>query len=256
MSTKNGKNLNQLLFNWQRGTVYTQSYLSKMGYYHDLVKSYRRNNWLESLGGGAYKLAGDTIDLPGGVHTLQQQLNLPIHIGGRTALEMGGYAHYARFGRNKCFLFTTEIIRLPRWFSNYTWEMDIQFKTSNMFPPGMETGFTKYKHKDFTVKISAPERACMEMLYYVPGMQGFDEALKIMENLPNLRPGIVQELLENCNLIKVKRLFLFMAEKTNAPWLNELNQDRVNLGKGKRSIVTNGHFNKKYQITIPGENEY
>jgi hypothetical protein len=38
----------------------------------------------------------------------------------------------------------------------------------------------------------------MEMLYYVPSDQGFDEALKIMESLMSLRPRMVQTLLENC----------------------------------------------------------
>jgi hypothetical protein len=54
--------LNQLLTQWQRGAAYVQIYLSQLGYYHDLAKSYRRNGWLDSIGTGAFKLAGDRVD--------------------------------------------------------------------------------------------------------------------------------------------------------------------------------------------------
>ena len=93
----------------------------------------------------------------------------------------------------------------------------------------------------------------MEMLYFVPSLQGFDEAMKIMEMLTSLRPELVQHLLEVCNSIKVKRLFLYMAEKQNHFWFEQLNQDKIDLGRGKRSIVKKGVFNKKYQITVPKE---
>jgi len=53
----------------------------------------------------------------------------------------------------------------------------------------------------------------MEMLHLVPGTVGFDEALLIMENLATLRLETVQRLLQACRSIKVKRLFLAMAER-------------------------------------------
>ena len=45
--------------------------------------------------------AGDRVDWIGGVYALQQQLRLPIHIGGKTALEMQGYAHFLPLGKGQ-----------------------------------------------------------------------------------------------------------------------------------------------------------
>jgi hypothetical protein len=72
-----------------------------------------------------------------------------------------------------------------------------------------------------------------------------------MENLVTLRPDIVQWLLTACRSVKVKRLFLYMAERHEHTWLSKLDISKVDLGKGKRMIVPNGRFNAKYQITVP-----
>jgi hypothetical protein len=77
----------------------------------------------------------------------------------------------------------------------------------------------------------------------------------VMEMLSLLSPLKVQELLEDCKSIKVKRLFLYMAEKAGHDWLETLNLSKISLGTGKRAIIKNGVYNAKYQITIPNELE-
>ena len=42
-----------------------------------------------------------------------------------------------------------------------------------------------------------------------------------------------------------------MAEKLNHPWLKFLDLSKVDLGKGKRSLVKGGVYISKYQITVP-----
>lgn len=76
-----------------------------------------------------------------------------------------------------------------------------------------------------------------------------------MEGLNNLRPVSVQKLLQNCTSVKVKRLFLYMAEKAGHEWFSFLDTDKIDLGHGKRMITRGGSLNVKYQITIPGELE-
>jgi Transcriptional regulator, AbiEi antitoxin, Type IV TA system len=49
----------------------------------------------------------------------------------------------------------------------------------------------------------------------------------------------------------VKRLFLYIAEKTGHHCFNHLDVTKIDLGKGKRSIVKNGVFVNKYGITVP-----
>lgn len=76
-----------------------------------------------------------------------------------------------------------------------------------------------------------------------------------MEGLNNLRPSQVQALLEQCNSVKVKRLFLYLAEKSDHEWVHHLQLEKINLGKGKRSVVKGGAYNSKYQITVERELE-
>jgi Transcriptional regulator, AbiEi antitoxin, Type IV TA system len=62
---------------------------------------------------------------------------------------------------------------------------------------------------DLLVQISTPERAILETLYLVPHRQSIEEAWLLMEGLVSLRP----RLLQVCNPIKMRRLFLYLAEK-------------------------------------------
>lgn len=256
MNTKRTSKINQLISQWKRGVVYTQSYLSRLGYYHDLIKIYKRNGWLDSIGTGAYKLSNDQVDVFGGIYALQQQLHLPVHVGGRSALVIKGYGHYSRVEGETFYLFAPSGTRLPKWFTKYDCGVDVLFKATNLFSHSVQGSFSQYKHKDFSIKISAPERAAIEMLYYVPSHQGFNEAMRIMEGLMTLRPIQVQQLLENCQSVKVKRLFLFMSEKFELPWVEKLKLDKIDTGSGKRVIVNNGVLDKKYLITVPKESSY
>lgn len=250
MNTQKASKINQLVSQWPRGTVFTQIHLSRLGYYHELVKTYRKSKWIDPIGTGACKLHNDRVDWFGGLYALQKQLNLAVHAGGRTALELHGYVHYGRPVETTCSLFGAPKARLPSWFISYNWDVEINYKASGFLPYDVAKSFSEYKHKEFIVRISGPERASMEMLYHVPDNQGFDEALKIMETLYTLRPDLVQELLVNCRSVKVKRLFLYMAEKLQLPWFHQLKTERIDLGEGKRLIVSNGVLDKKYLITV------
>jgi hypothetical protein len=74
-----------------------------------------------------------------------------------------------------------------------------------------------------------------------------------MEGLNTLRPQQVQQLLEECKSLKVKRLFLYLAQKSGHAWFKHLNLKTIELGSGKRSIVENGVYDSTYKITIPKE---
>jgi len=73
--------------------------------------------------------------------------------------------------------------------------------------------------------------------------------------LVNLRPQIIQKLLEECTSVKVKRLFLYMAKKANHQWFQFLKIDNIDLGKGHRTLANNGVYNAKYMISVPKELE-
>lgn len=104
---------------------------------------------------------------------------------------------------------------------------------------------------NFEIIISSPERAILEALYQVPKEQDFQEAYYLIEGLVDIRPKLMQTLLEECKSIKVKRLFLFLAQRANLPILKKLNLELIDLGSGKRVIVKDGKFDSDYQITYP-----
>ena len=88
----------------------------------------------------------------------------------------------------------------------------------------------------------------------LPGAD-FEGAQLLMEGLATLRPALVQELLESCRSVKVKRLFMHLAEKSGHPWVEELDRAKINFGKGKRVVVAGGRFDSKYGITVPRERQ-
>jgi len=222
-----------------------------LGFGHDLLVRYKKSGWLQSFGRGAYILHGDKVDWPGALYALQTQLGLNVHPGGKTALELKGYAHYLPSGKRKVFLYGPPGQVLPTWFKGERLGADIFMTRTNLFPSDGKDGLSKFKENGFSIEISSPERAATEMLHLVPEKISFEEALLIMENLVSLRPDMVQRLLVMCRSIKVKRLFMYMADKHGHSWISDLDLPRIELGKGKRMIVPNGKYDRKYLITVP-----
>ena len=87
---------------------------------------------------------------------------------------------------------------------------------------------------------SSLERAILELLDEVPERETFHQADMLFEGLPNLSPRKLQPLLPACRSVKVKRLFLWFAERHQPPWLNALDRSGIDLGRGKRMLVKGG----------------
>lgn len=258
MATNNGNKLRRLLALHKANTVCLASWLEAHGISHDLQKYYRRSGWLESVGHGAYKHSGEQVEWEGALFALQEQAGMQVHVGGLTALAKQGSSQYLRFGKESVYLYSPLGVKLPVWFKNHDWGVKIRHIKTGFLPEGtgvgevIRMGFSS-PASPFNLKISDPERAIMECLYLTPKDQSLVEAYEIMEGLVNLRPKMVQNLLEGCNSIKVKRLFLYMAEKAGHKWLQFLDRKKVSLGQGDRSIVPNGVYVSKHRISIPKE---
>lgn len=244
--------LNKLLTSWPSATVTVCSWLYKKGYPYQLLDRYRLSHWINSVGNGAVVRAGDKISWEGGIYAIQEQLGLTIHPGGKTALQMHGFAHFLPLAKKmSVHLFGAPTEKLPVWFKTYDWGVTIRFRAVNLFSD-QKIALTEIETGAFSIKVSAPERGALELLSLVPQEQTFEEAKLLMEGLAMLRPKVVQTLLEQCGSIKAKRLFLFLADELNHQWLKKLDLSKVDLGKGKRVIVKGGHFNSKYLISVPG----
>jgi hypothetical protein len=251
MTTQNDTKLKILLANHLSGTVSVASWLEKHGISRDLQTYYRRSGWLETAGTGAFSRPGENVGWQGGLYALQTQSQLPIHAGALTALALQGYSHYVRLGPPTVFLFSQPKIDLPAWFRNHNWEQNVrQFKTS--FLPE-DLALTPFQMPTFSIKASSPERAMLECLYLSPDTVDLMECHQIMAGMTTLRPKLIQKLLEHCKSIKVKRLFLYLANRAGHDWLKRLDLSLLTLGKGDRSITKGGVYVAQFGITIPEE---
>lgn len=210
------------------------------------------------------------------VVSLQSLLRYPVIVGGRTALELQGFAHYLALGqREKVHLFGD--MPLPGWLTRLepTTEFvvhnagklfpkrriaetisqlpDITGTRGATMPTATGDGLTTimWGERKWPLVVATPERAVLELLDDLPDRETFHQADVLVEGLRNLSPRRLQVLLQSCDSIKVKRLFLWFAERHNHAWLKQTDVGKFDLGKGKRLIAKSGRFNQKYQITVP-----
>ncbi len=194
---------------------------------------------------------GDIVDYRGALYALRKYSGLSIHIGGRTALSLLGMAHYLELAPTRAVLFGGDKEKLPAWFNKHDWQVKIDYYSTSFLPPDMAV--SDIEVNGFGINISSAERAIMECLYLTPHKQMLLECYEIMEIATTLRPKVIQQLLEHCSSIKVKRLFLYLADKAGHAWMKYIDLKKVDLGKGKRSLIKNGVYVAKYQITVPKE---
>ncbi len=251
MTTNYDKKLMNLLSNHVPGTVLLASWLDKNGVSRDLQQYYLKSGWLESYGIGAFKRPNENVRWTGAMNSIQRQTKLPVHVGGLTSISLQGLSHYARTEKEPLYLFSPQYVKLPKWFLVQEWSNQI-IHVKTKFLPANYAVFD-YSLDAMKLKISSPERAILECLYQTPDRFDIMECYQIFQGLVNLRPNTLQELLENCNSIKVKRLFLFMASKANHQWLDFVDQSRIELGTGDRVIVKGGVYISKYKISVPKE---
>ena len=253
MNTQKLSKINQLLSRQPAGTALAVAWLTQEGYSPELLKQYRKSGWFDSIGTGALARHGDEVDYLGGVYALQAQLGLSVHPAAKTALALQGKSHYLSLSAKSVQLFAAAGDTPPLWFKKRDWGVKVSTQLTSFLPAAL--GLVDINHKNFSVKVSSPARAIMECLYLAPNTQPLLEVYELMDGLNNLRPTSVQQLLEACTSIKVKRLFLYLAEKAGHQWLSYLDLERIDLGSGKRAIVKGGSYVPKYQITVPKELE-
>lgn len=249
MTTNNEEKLKRLLDSHLPGTAYVAAWLEGRGISRDLQAYYRKSGWLETVGTGAFKRPSEQVTWQGGLYALQEQNGLAVHAGALTALALQGYAHYVRLGAETVFLFSPPKINLPAWFRNRDWGQKIHHCKTSVLPSGL--ALADYRAGAFSVKISTPERAILECLHLAPDTVDLVECYQVMEGLTTLRPKLLQPLLEQCSSVKVKRLFLYMAEKAGQNWLKDLDTSKFDLGAGARTITKGGVYVSRYGLTVP-----
>ena len=253
MSINKPTKINQLLQKIPHNVVLLSSWLLAQGISYPLQERYLVSNWLTSIGKGACIRSGETVDLTGGLYALQYQASLDIHIGALTALSYQNVSHFIQEKNSKIFLFGVRKQEIPAWFLKYFNSQSFEIIKTSLLPE--KIALIDYNVGDYKIKIASKERSILELLYLCPDRASLKQAYQILELLVNLRPIVLQDLLEKCTSIKVKRLFLYMSEKAGHDWFNYLNLTKIDLGKGKRTISKGGKLDKKYNIVIENLSE-
>lgn len=231
-------------------------WLTEQGVTRQLAESYKRAGWLDAVGRGAFLRAGDEARWTGGLHALQRHPDCSIHAAGKTALGLLGYGHFLELGdAAPIWLFGLPGERLPAWFAKGPWKDRLRFMPAALFDESLRisSALVEREVDGLALKLSAPELAILEVLYFVPRQQSIEEAALLMEGLATLRPKLVQQLLEACRSVKVKRLFAALADASGHRWFTKLDFTRIELGQGKRQIVPGGRLHPKYLVTLPVE---
>ena len=233
-------------------TVSFGSGLSRHGLDEKNQYSYIKSGWLHRLSKGVYKIRGTNPTLFQTLAAYNTQLGKQCVIGAYTALELRGYSHYLSMGKPKAFLYTNSSNRIPLWMLKTEWDMTIKSVVTSFLGDDM-TGVEPMAVGTDTLLVSTPERAILECLNLSDASSNLLDIYYIMESLTTLRPKLLQTLLERCTSQKVKRLFLYMAEKAAHPWYKALQTDKIDLGDYRMMIAPKGKYIKKYNMTIPTE---
>lgn len=272
MNMQTGNKLNRLAHALPEGLLVDAAWLERNGYYRSLRSQYVSSGWLQQPVRGVFRRPRGQVSWEQVVISLQTLLAYPVTVGGRTALELQGYAHYLPQSQQSIHLYSDE--KLPSWlyklplgtrFVSHNRERLWARHPSSATPPSLDPAMTEgtVLHGGFRVThwgqwkwplvISTPERAYLELLDELPQSETFHMADVIMEGLVNISPRRMQALLEDIKSIKVKRLFFFFADRHHHQWLTRIERGRIDLGSGKRMLVQGGKLDPVYQITVPDE---
>lgn len=274
MAKRASGKLNWLEQHLPEGMLVDAAWLSKHGYSTSLRSQYLSAGWLvQPVRGVYYRRLRGSLSWQQVVISLQTILGLPLTVGGRTALELQGYAHYLPTGTKEVHLYGPKAP--PRWVNKL--RLGVRFVYHNdqrLFrnqpvhrgdpkpdwdpARGTQTGprheslvTQQWGQWDWPLTLSSPERAILELLDELPARETFEQADKLMGGLTTLSPRRLDKLLSDCKSVKVKRLFFFFADRHRHAWLKRLHKDKVDFGEGKRMLAKGGRLDPVYRITVP-----
>jgi len=238
--------------------VATKSWLEAQGFNLHFLDNAVRNQTLVPLVSGVYARQEARLSWKGIVASLQRMSDVPVHVGGLTALELEGLGHYLSKGSKPRVQLYSDVA-LPRWLSRI--DASAQFEwhgTRRLWPETLMQDDTYLRQDNWQaschqLQYSCPEKAILELLASVPNSISFEHADQLMQGLHNLSPRKLDALLKTCCSIKVKRLFLWLAERHQHTWLKHLTPDQYALGTGKRLLAKGGRLESTWQITVPRE---
>jgi len=190
------------------------AWLEKHGYSRALRNKYVARGWLDQVARGVYRRPAPTLQGEARaeglrwqpvVISLQTPLGCSYTVGGRTALELQGFAHYLSAQRHEIHLYG--IRKPPGWTLRLKPDSRLVFHNADKLfaseathprrrKDGSENDLVQSSYIrqpwgqwEWPLTMSSPERAILELLDEVPQRETFHQADVLMEGLRNLSRG-------------------------------------------------------------------
>lgn len=201
--------------------------LAALGISADLAVHYVRAGWLRRLARGVFCRPNDPPALHPSLLLLQRRLE-GLHVGGRSALDWYGLRQYVA-QQPVLQLYGWAAGRLPLWFTE---RFPAEYHRKRLFDERPEAllHVGPFEQRREAPRVSAPERALLELLSEVGVRQTLQEARELVESTYNLRADVLRELLQHCTSVKTVRLCLLLGREGSLPWMSKL--DPATLPKG------------------------
>lgn len=278
--------LNSLELLLEGGLLVDSHLLRDKDYSTSLVRYYVSTGRIEQVTRGVYRRTLGQAEWQQEIGKLTWQqavvslqtvlLRDPLYVGGLSALELQGFAHFVQQGATTVHLYGPK--PPPTWLHKLPLEAKFKYHndrtlfgnkpihhglTSQSWKDDPNKGFIKTDAdhhfrspagpRGWPLTLSTPERAVLELLDEIPDDESFHHVDKIFEGLSTFVPRRLDKLLKDCTSIKVKRLFLFFASKHQHAWAKQLKPQDYELGTGNRVIAKGGRLDKQFKITVPSD---
>ena len=158
MDLEKDNKLNQLFESVPEGVIVPGSYLAQKDYSPQLVYRYVKYDRLINLSRGVYCKLGMKPEWQGVVLGLQRYVDDDVHLGGISALNYQGLAHYLPMGGQNVHLYGK---KFPSWLQKLGLKEKFECHNLNLLAGNLPESLTKQptKVRDWQMTMSTPERA-------------------------------------------------------------------------------------------------
>lgn len=164
---------------------------------------------------------------------LQRAVN-GLHVGGKSALDWYGVRHYLS-QQPVSYLYGWTATRLPDWFTE---RFPAEYHRKRLFEvesPDDPLHAGPFEKRHGAPRVSAPERALLEVLSEVGVRQPLQEAeaRELAESFYGLRTEVLRDLLQHCSSVKTVRLCLHLGRELALPWAAKLDAAQLPTGSNR-----------------------
>src|ERR1700761_17806 len=134
MDAQRSSRLNRMLLSLPEGFLADSAWLQAQGLTRSSIRDYTDRGWLERIAPRVYRrpsqlnkasLRWDVVVL-----SIQQIMHKPVHVGGRTAVELSGYAHYVEANTPHVYLYGSD---LPSWLAKLPVSAKFETRSLGLF---------------------------------------------------------------------------------------------------------------------------